>query len=198
MKNTLILLSLSLLVSCGKRIKDVKYIENPYDNSSNDARLAELSQRVGMLESKADAAISSIQNLDTVQAAQAANLTALKLELEQADEDSRVALQNAINAAQASFNTINASIVSLQSDVYAALTELGEIKSHDSIVEFVDPCGDGNGYDEILLKTSSGKVIAYFEQGNNRHLSLLEADTLYSTTDAQRCQFKIDTEGNLL
>jgi len=60
----------------------------------------------------------------------------------------------------------------------------------DSIVEIIDPCGDGTGFDEVLLVLSSGEILAYFEQGNNRFLSVIP-DGNYQTTDAQRCNFSV-------
>jgi hypothetical protein len=63
-------------------------------------------------------------------------------------------------------------------------------------VEYIDPCGTLAGsYNEVLMKTKSGKVIAYFESGGNRFLTILKPNTLYSTTDNQHCKFKIDNSG---
>jgi hypothetical protein len=64
-----------------------------------------------------------------------------------------------------------------------------------SITASFDPCGDNPGqYDEVLLKTSGGTYIAYFEQGGNRFLSILGPGS-YRTTDTQQCYFSIDAQG---
>lgn len=60
----------------------------------------------------------------------------------------------------------------------------------DSIVQIIDPCGDASGHDEILLILSTGEVLAYFESGSNRFLSVLENGN-YRTTDAQQCNFTV-------
>ena len=68
----------------------------------------------------------------------------------------------------------------------------------DAIVEYLNPCNDGPGYDEILLKTASNKVIAYFENGGNRHLTILIPGMIYQTSDGQGCIFQVDSNGNLI
>lgn len=60
----------------------------------------------------------------------------------------------------------------------------------DAVIEIVDPCGDGAGFDEILLVLSSGEIVAYFESGGNRFLTVL-VNGNYRTTDAQACNFTI-------
>lgn len=59
-----------------------------------------------------------------------------------------------------------------------------------AISEIIDPCGDGAGFDEVILKLVNGKFMAYFQQGRYRFLGLL-TDGTYRTTDAQRCVFTI-------
>jgi hypothetical protein len=60
-----------------------------------------------------------------------------------------------------------------------------------TVVEVINPCGDQVGqYDEVLLKLSSGQVVAFFEQGTKRFLAILDNGT-YRTTDQQSCVFKI-------
>jgi hypothetical protein len=57
-----------------------------------------------------------------------------------------------------------------------------------SVVTLVFPCGEGNS-EEILLSTSEG-LVAYFEKGTKRYLSVL-SDGAYKTTDGFKCNFKI-------
>lgn len=59
-----------------------------------------------------------------------------------------------------------------------------------SIIEVIDPCDDGPGYDEVLLRLSDGSILAYFESGNNRHLAEIDQGN-YVTTDEQRCAFSV-------
>lgn len=63
----------------------------------------------------------------------------------------------------------------------------------DGILAVIDPCGDNpNKHDEILLVLNNGDILAYFESGNKRFLSLLECGTNYRTTDSQKCHFSLD------
>lgn len=70
--------------------------------------------------------------------------------------------------------------------------------SGDPIVEYYDPCNNGPGFDEVLMRTRSGKYIAYFESGSNRHLTILEANTIYRTTDQQKCFFTLNNAGQIV
>ena len=57
-------------------------------------------------------------------------------------------------------------------------------------LDFIDPCGDNPGkFDEVLVKTDAG-IAGYFEQGNQRFLTIL-TDGDYITTDSQQCRFSI-------
>ena len=62
------------------------------------------------------------------------------------------------------------------------------------IVNVINPCGDGQGHDEIILELSDGTFMAWYK---NLGLSLLEENKTYRTTDAQQCRFKI-TNGQVL
>lgn len=61
----------------------------------------------------------------------------------------------------------------------------------DGIVEIIDPCGDDVGRpDEILIKTSSGELLAWYQ---DLGLTILEEGT-YRTTDSQRCRFTVNAD----
>lgn len=66
----------------------------------------------------------------------------------------------------------------------------------DAFVETIDPCGDGPGFDEVILRTSDGQLIAYFEDGGKRFLTELVPGR-YLTTDRQRCAFEVTEEGEI-
>ena len=67
------------------------------------------------------------------------------------------------------------------------------VQSPYAIEELIDPCGDYPGYaDEIIIKTYSGALIAYFEDGGKRFLASL-APGNYKTTDKQKCNFTVTT-----
>lgn len=67
----------------------------------------------------------------------------------------------------------------------------------DAIVQVVDPCGDNSGqFDEILLRLSTGELLAYFESGGNRFLSLIGPGN-YRTTDSQQCYFTVHSDRSI-
>jgi hypothetical protein len=59
-----------------------------------------------------------------------------------------------------------------------------------SIIEVIDPCGPGyDGTDEILLKLSTGELVAWY-----KHIGLAAlSDGDYVTTDKQKCHFKVES-----
>lgn len=76
--------------------------------------------------------------------------------------------------------------------------ELANLASEDTIVEQYDPCGNGPGFDEVLLHTRSGKYLAYFESGSNRFLTVLQTNISYRTTDQQKCYFTLNNDGQVV
>lgn len=77
--------------------------------------------------------------------------------------------------------------------------QIANLASDDTIVEYVDPCDNGPGFDEVLLRTKSGKYIAYFEEtgSSKRFLTILQRNITYRTSDTQKCYFTIDNDGQL-
>jgi len=60
----------------------------------------------------------------------------------------------------------------------------------DGIVELIDPCGNGPGFDEVLFRLSSGALVAWYK---NLGLAVLTPGT-YRTTDKQRCTFTVHSD----
>lgn len=71
-----------------------------------------------------------------------------------------------------------------------AQADIAELQTRSTVEEFIDPCGDSAGFDEVLLWMSSGELVAYFESGSRRFLTILK-DGNYRTTDKQRCRFSV-------
>jgi len=115
-------------------------------------------------------------------------------ELSQADEylqEQIDALLSSVGELYSLVGSIEADQDTLSQDIALNVLKLAELESNDSIVEFVDPCGDNpNKFDEILMVTSTGKYVAYFESGGERFLTVLPNGS-YRTTDAQKCNFSI-------
>jgi len=79
----------------------------------------------------------------------------------------------------------------LEQDIALLTGRLAELENNNSIVEFIDPCGDNDGqFDEVIMVTSNGDYVAYFESRGKRFLTVLPNGS-YRTTDSQRCNFTI-------
>lgn len=142
--------------------------------------------------------IHDLQAQSQQQAAQLAVLTTYVLNLEAALNASIASNTLDIDTLQAQYSSTLLTIVSLNSAIAALSGQVAVLESQESIVELLDPCGDMPGqFDEVLLRTSSGKVVAYFEQGSKRFLSVLTPNQGYSTTDVQACSFSINAQGQL-
>lgn len=70
--------------------------------------------------------------------------------------------------------------------------------STQEVISFIDPCGDKlNSYDEVIIETFDGSLIAYFEDGGKRFLTLLSPGD-YITTDEQKCKFTITEDFEII
>lgn len=129
----LLLASLVLLASCGQRTK-TKYVENPYDNSGNEARFGNLETRVGALESVVALNVSQIglnsatianlrSGFDSQIIAYEQKLEELKLEISML----KVADQNAthrMEQLQSEIDTTNSDIRAYVGQGYAAYSDI--------------------------------------------------------------------------
>jgi len=68
--------------------------------------------------------------------------------------------------------------------------EDGEVSAY-SVVELIDPCGDGNGFDEVILRMQNGELLAHYAGGNNLQFLTLLTPGNYRTTDSQACNFTV-------
>lgn len=142
--------------------------------------------------------IHDLQAQSQRQAAQLAALTTYVLSLEAALSAAIASNTLNIDALQTQYNSTLLTIVSINSAIAALSGQVAVLQSNESVVELLDPCGDMPGqFDEVLLRTSSGKVIAYFETGSKRFLSVLVPNQGYSTTDVQACSFSVNSQGEL-
>jgi hypothetical protein len=80
----------------------------------------------------------------------------------------------------------------LEDEAVDLASDIADLDTDTRIVELIDPCGDDPGrFDEVLLVTANGSIIAYFrENGSRQYLTVLE-DGNYQTTDRQRCNFSV-------
>lgn len=212
-----LLFVLTLLVSCGPK-KITKYIENPYDNSGNDTRFLDLENRIADLETSVTSNINQISanstSIISIQSQLGSEVQAIMEEIDElktnkADkEEMEQRLQELENDLIDIMDTNEAQIVAqivalenynlnMQTQINSNLAQIVALQEQDSVVEFIDPCGDGPGFDEVLLKTSSGKLIAYFENGGDRFLTILSPGN-FRTTDSQKCNFTVNSSGEVI
>jgi hypothetical protein len=90
-------------------------------------------------------------------------------------------------------------VMTLQTLVHNNTITILELQSNHNVTKIVNPCGDAPGvFDEVLLRTSSGKLIASFSSNgsalNTRFSELVPGN--YNTTDGTGCSF-IVTSGSL-
>jgi len=161
MKLVLIIASLAL-IGCGDLKKEIRRLQTERDQATS---------RINDLQAQIDALELSVSN--NISARSALNIA--------------VAALDANNQTQ--INTLNAQISALQSQVNLQVQYIAVLQGYTHIYAIINPCGDNPGFDEILLKTSQG-LLAYFEQGSNRFLSVLP-DGNYQTTDQHRCKFSV-------
>lgn len=80
--------------------------------------------------------------------------------------------------------------VNLQDSIDALTVRVAELETQLGVIEIIELCDDGPGYDEILLRLSDNTILAYFEIGSKRFLTRLIPGT-YITTDGTNCLFTI-------
>lgn len=201
-----------ILFSCGKKEVIVYNTDDSFLNQielnrvlsqANANALDFLCTRMTLLEGRTDDLQSrdvfnafdlklSLAELDAKIEANTVRLDALNgLMLQTSDElaDLTASVQNIENNFNIALGDIDTKFTNAFDGVEAELAELA-----DSVTEMIYPCGP-NASEEVLLKTPEG-LIAYFEKGNSRYLSILRNGT-YRTTDGFACTFTV-TNGEVV
>ena len=197
MKFPIMLAVLMLSVSCGKKVE--KYaIENNFDDSKINEKIADLATRVYSLELKVESSIVTIESLEQSLLDTQDFLDAQIAALEEVDADHQAEIQSLITQGTNAYNALMDDITEAQADVNNALSQLAVLNGYDNVVAFIDPCPTvpTTGYREVLMKTSSGKLVAYFESGSQRHLSPL-VNGVFRSTDSRACNFTVQN-GNVI
>lgn len=166
---------LLFLVSCGKNTSKTVYIENPYDNSANDERFTDIENRISSLEDLVETNILAIE------------YTNLKIEAVES-------LQADLNQSQSDeLIRLNGNLERLQGATDNFIAQLAQLKAQDNVVVMIDPCPSvkSKDYKEMLFKLESGALVAYFEDGGKRFLTVLTPGN-YRTTDSRQCNFTVD------
>lgn len=175
MRSHLIIALLLLTASCGKKTVN-KYIENPYNDSDISDRVSQLEYKVSQLQTQIATNIDTTNHL--------------------AEQIYNLSLENVEHSA--SISTLESAMVLAENQAQQAMGRLAALEAEDRVVEYIDPCGASSGFDEVILKTSTGKLLAYFESGTQRYLTVLKKNQSYRTTDAQSCNFSVNAQGELV
>lgn len=128
---------------------------------------------------------------------------ARKIEEAKFDLDSIIIQMNsfqiAITTALLNDSTNASRITALEGQVYALqiqantlMNQLAVLSTQEFDIDLIDPCGDGPGFDEVLIRTPT-KIIAYFEQGSHRAITSLGVG-FYQTTDPSKCNFTVNAQ----
>lgn len=113
----------------------------------------------------------------------------------------QVSLNSLISSAElleAKYGNFNDAITAIEGQISIQQMQLASLSTGLRVIDIVDPCGNGPGFDEVLVRMSNGDLIAYFEDGGNRFLTILERDKYYRTTDTQHCNFRVTESGSVL
>lgn len=190
-----IILAAFLITGCGKHdpfpynIAKGIGAEETADIDKAKKDLSDLEKRVSALEQSLDSVINEMEGNETALQMQ---LSQLESDLRQAMADGDSALQEDINSQITNVtNASQAADATLQAQLNGLLARLVAIESEERVTEIVDPCPSVSAsFREVIIKTSSGKYFAYFENGGKRFLTVLSPGN-YRTTDSRSCNFTI-------
>lgn len=180
----LAILALSLGCSC---IVKERAVQGPPGTPGKDAD-SSLETRVVALE-QLYSALNTTVNL------MGANVTATNariedLELINSTYDSAFTdIYTRLTALEVSSSTSTSQLTAILADV-SVLQSI----ANNQVVQAIDPCGDGAGSDEILLKLASGEIISYYDSRGDRYLVRLASGN-YETRDAQECEYTVSAGG---
>ena len=205
MKKLLVLLTLTgLLSACGipkQMAKDcggdmemacMTIFGTPENNDDLQAQINNLDSRVSQLELTVNqnaVTMAGLQvNVDTL----AAQIAALQTQ-QTVDQTTLVTLNSQLTTALGQLLTLQTQSNTMQSSVTA-------LQAQDTVLEYLD-CAvgnvvDGPGFDEVIMRTKSNKLVAYFESGGKRFLTVLSVGS-YTTTDQQACNFTVNAQGQM-
>jgi hypothetical protein len=198
---------------CGKHTGDLTVVCQGLFGGRNDTRqdqeISRLKQQVYDLELTTNSLISEIESITGMLSVLNLNLSSLQSQINVinailptlADQASIDSLQAQVNyllsqqsAVSSQVSTLAQDIIDQQLEINNNTIDILELQSNHNVTKVVDPCGDGPGFDEVLLRTSSGKLIASFSQnqsGLNTRFSILTPGS-YSTTDGTGCSFTVN------
>jgi hypothetical protein len=67
------------------------------------------------------------------------------------------------------------------------------VDGQDAAIEVIDPCWDGPGVDEVILRLVDGSLLAWYK---DKGLFVLSPGN-WVTTDSQSCHFTVDVNNQV-
>lgn len=193
MKTTLMIFALLTLASCGQYAEQKDLDNAEKKTREQDNRIGKVETRLADLEGKVSANTTSINNLSASLTSTNNSISLLEQDLAEADQAFAEELQNSIDEATANSNSLLAMIETLQGQTTTLLAKQAALELEDRVVGIYDPCPlvASTGFTESFFQMASGKLVAYFEDGSKRFLSVLKTGTTYRTTDSRACLFTL-------
>jgi hypothetical protein len=108
-------------------------------------------------------------------------------------ETNNLNLSNQILALEAIDADLQLQISNLQLQINNNISQIAILQGYNNIVSVIDPCFDGPGVDEVLLRLSSGVILASYSQnasGLNTRFAVL-GNATYQTSDGTNCTFTV-------
>lgn len=175
--------------------------ENEERESADNAQQSQidfLNAKIGALEVNVAAAKSSIQSQQDLILALQSQIELINALLPSLNDSAAITLlQSQLTLLEQRTlvleNQIGTPITGLQSLVNLNTIQIVQLQQNHNVTKLVDPCGNGPGFDEVFMRTSSGKLIASFSDNaaglNTRFVELLPGN--YQTTDGTNCSFAV-------
>lgn len=153
----------------------------------------EFAQAISDLENKLLALENIVKTNSTLISVLESNHLSLELQV-QSLSTNLTSNSVAISILQSQMGLLQTQVNNLQSQSNHTQSLVTSLAMQDSVIDYLDCGGNGPGYDEVILRTRLGKLIAYFQSGNNRFLTNLSPGS-YMTTDGQSCSFTVNNSG---
>ena len=179
-----ILLIVSMLAGCGYRQTlrhnchgGQELCNNIFgqDEWDQDDKLNELQQIVAQEQTRNNQQDQQLADL---------NQKLVELNLKLGDLTSQ--LNNLQSGNDTAVNSLTAQILGVQ-------TQITTLQMQESVTDYIMPCGQHSGYNEVILRMKSGKNVCFFENGSHRFLSVLLPGN-YMLSDGSNCLFSVNNQ----
>lgn len=170
-------------------------------DNAQQSQIDLLNAKIKTLEIDSAAAKSSIQSQQDLILALQSQIELINALLPSLNDSAAIALlQSQLSLLEQRTTTLESQIgtpiVGLQATVTNNTVQILQLQQNHNVTRLVDPCGNGPGFDEVFMRTSSGKLIASFSDNaaglNTRFAELIPGN--YATTDGTGCNFVVNSD----